>query len=329
MSTIGLLLRVMATCLLLLFALAPQCAAAPNHQPVHQDIYFPKNGETALVWNQPSLYISHYGKATLLRRRDLTARAIDFPSSWDAIVAFADDALRVANQILDDVAQEFNVTGQIDDLRITFNDILTTSGEIREHITEVTQQGITLDQISDELGLILNDILIYLQKAFPPPDQAPSHEERQKMVTIVLDKTEQGILDLFRKYGMPEDRLEILRESFDRLKPHIKKFVVITGDLIEQHPVLFSTLMFTGAMLLIPESWILRPLLGVMGFGPYGPIKGSPAAWAQRQFWGAAVQKGSWFAILQSLGMKGASGIRPILSAAGGGIGALFGKIFH
>ena len=56
---------------------------------------------------------------------------------------------------------------------------------------------------------------------------------------------------------------------------------------------------------------------------------GSLAAWAQRQFWGAAVRKGSWFAILQRLGMKGASGIRPIISAVGGGLGSLFGKIFN
>lgn len=329
MSTIGPILRAMAVCLLLLFVLAPQCAAAPNLQPVRQDAHFPKNGDTALVWNQPSLYISHDGKATLLKRRELlTTRDIEL-STWDVVLAFADDALRVANEILDEAAQEFNVTGQIDDLRTTFNDILTISGEIREHITEVTQQGLTLDQISDELGLVLDGVLSYLQKAFPPPDQAPSHEERQKLVTTVLDMTEQGFLDLLRKYGMSEDGLELIRESFDRLKPHIEKLVVITGDLIEQHPDLFAALMFAGAVMLIPESWILRPFLFVMGFGPDGPIKGSPAAWAQRQFWGAAVRRGSWFAILQRLGMKGASGIRPILGAIGGGLGGLFGKIFN
>jgi hypothetical protein len=124
---------------------------------------------------------------------------------------------------------------------------------------------------------------------------------------------------------MSEDGLENLRSSFDQLKPRVEKLVVITGDLIEQHPVLFSTLVFSATAMLIPESWILRPLLSMIGYGPYGPIKGSPAAWAQRRFWGAAVSKGSWFAFLQRAGMKGIS-VRPIMGAIGGAIGAIVGS---
>ena len=48
----------------------------------------------------------------------------------------------------------------------------------------------------------------------------------------------------------------------------------LIGDLIEQHPVLISTLVFAGVAMLIPESWILRPLLRMVGFGPDGPVKG-------------------------------------------------------
>lgn len=46
------------------------------------------------------------------------------------------------------------------------------------------------------------------------------------------------------------------------------------GDLAEQHPVILETLLFAGVGMLIPESWILRPLLSLFGFGPYGPVKG-------------------------------------------------------
>ena len=254
------------------------------------------------------------------------------------------------------------MTEKIDEFRSTFQNIVSTSSEIREHMTELTQRGLTLDQISDELGVIFNDILAHLKKAFPPPDQAPSHEARQEMVTSVLDRAEQGLQGFARKHGMSEDGLENLRSSFDRLKPHVEKLVVITGtpppvaalqfvsepsllgDLIEQHPVLFSTLVFSAAAMLIPESWFLRPLLSLMGYGPYGPIKGeqlindyrqagfsynwspgSPAAWAQRRFWGAAVSKGSWFAFLQRAGMKGIS-VRPVMGAIGGAIGAIIGS---
>jgi hypothetical protein len=96
----------------------------------------------------------------------------------------------------------------------------------------------------------------------------------------------------------------------------------IAGDLVEQHPTLLWLIFTYIAASLIPESWFLRPLLLLFGFGPLGPIKGarnmsqgcsaavdcfqsgSAAAWAQRFFWGAAVEKGSWFAYLQQAGMK-------------------------
>lgn len=47
------------------------------------------------------------------------------------------------------------------------------------------------------------------------------------------------------------------------------------GDINEQHPQLLPALAFSVAALLIPESWILRPLLSVFGFGPAGPVKGA------------------------------------------------------
>ena len=92
------------------------------------------------------------------------------------------------------------------------------------------------------------------------------------------------------------------------------------GDINEQHPQLLTTLVFSVATLLIPESWILRPFLSLLGFGPAGPIKGalkhqnhtfeahvsavgSAATWLQRRFWGGAVRAGSWFALLQAAGM--------------------------
>ena len=79
-------------------------------------------------------------------------------------------------------------------------------------------------------------------------------------------------------------------------------------------------LVFSVAVLAIPESWILRPFVRMFGFGTGGPVKGtlkrqnhtfetqvdavgSAAAWMQRYFFGAEVPSGSWFAWLQAAGM--------------------------
>lgn len=45
------------------------------------------------------------------------------------------------------------------------------------------------------------------------------------------------------------------------------------GDLVEQHPILFDVLLIVLTAPLV-EIAFLRPILGVVGFGPYGPIKG-------------------------------------------------------
>ncbi|OSX55995.1 hypothetical protein POSPLADRAFT_1063127 [Postia placenta MAD-698-R-SB12] len=76
--------------------------------------------------------------------------------------------------------------------------------------------------------------------------------------------------------------------------------------------------------MLIPEEWILDPLIQLFGIGPSGPEKGSIAAWAQRTFFGAEVKAGSWFSLLQSAGMKpGAPATKGVLVNILGAIGAL------
>lgn len=49
---------------------------------------------------------------------------------------------------------------------------------------------------------------------------------------------------------------------------------MLEGDIVERHPKLLETMLFSGAGLLLPEVWFLRPFLSMFGFGPYGPIKG-------------------------------------------------------
>ena len=50
---------------------------------------------------------------------------------------------------------------------------------------------------------------------------------------------------------------------------------VSLGDIAEQHPELFETLAIAGVMLIIPESWFLRPLFMVFGMSPEGPVEGA------------------------------------------------------
>ncbi|KAF9789199.1 hypothetical protein BJ322DRAFT_1105065 [Thelephora terrestris] len=315
MRTVGTILAAAGTALSLLCIIAPQVTVAANLQAAEKKISA-----------QPSQSIPDV-IGILPKLEGLADGAFQLPP-WEKIFDFADGFVKAADKQLNAAAREFNVAEKIDEFRNTFHNIVAASSEIRGDMTELTQQGLTLGQISDELGVIFNDVLEYLKKTFPPPDQAPGHEQRQEMVETVLDRAEQGLLDFARKHGMSQDGLEKLRSSFDRLKPHIEKLVVITADLIEQHPVIFSALVFSGVAMLVPESWFLRPLLSMIGYGPYGPIKGTAASWAQRRFWGAVVSRGSWFAFLQRAGMKGIALSRPFMGVIGAVIGGVVGALF-
>lgn len=44
-------------------------------------------------------------------------------------------------------------------------------------------------------------------------------------------------------------------------------------SLIDQHPDIVQAMLVTGAMLIIPESLILRPILGLFGFSRGGPVE--------------------------------------------------------
>lgn len=47
------------------------------------------------------------------------------------------------------------------------------------------------------------------------------------------------------------------------------------GVIVERHPQLLPILAFSVVGMFIPESWILRPFLGLFGFGPAGPLEGA------------------------------------------------------
>ncbi|KAI0080567.1 hypothetical protein K474DRAFT_1657713 [Panus rudis PR-1116 ss-1] len=141
-----------------------------------------------------------------------------------------------------------------------------------------------------------------LQRLFPPPEMAPSHEERKQSINSTLASVEDALVELGLKFNVDEKRMHTLARDFCL---HIETLVVSIGDLSEQHPVLRAILVSSVIAFIAPRIsvWVLRPVLNLFGFGPAGPVKGSLAAWAQSTFLGAVIPKNSWFSLLQSAGM--------------------------
>lgn len=109
------------------------------------------------------------------------------------------------------------------------------------------------------------------------------------MVAVALEKAGAALMTVCVKHGMNEERVAM---HWGTVRPAIENMVVVlggcvlsarfrvvlssdAGDLVEQHPDLLSALLITGAVMLIPEYLVLRPLLSLFGFGPMGPVKGT------------------------------------------------------
>ncbi|OJA16723.1 hypothetical protein AZE42_12356 [Rhizopogon vesiculosus] len=206
-------------------------------------------------------------------------------------------------------AMELYPSDTITEFKASVGNVTSTATTLHQVISEAAEQhGIPLDSMKGELGDIFNSMFEELKEQFPPPDEAPSHENRMAMITTALDRIEGGFLQFAINHGVSE---EPLKSHSNSLKLHAQSIVVtigtlpiFCGDLVEQHPDLAITLLVAAITVLLPELWLLRQVLRMFGFGPGGPVKGGVAAWLQRWLFGPAVPKGGWFATLQHLAMK-------------------------
>ncbi|VDB86047.1 unnamed protein product [Peniophora sp. CBMAI 1063] len=171
---------------------------------------------------------------------------------------------------------------------------------------------------------VIADGLLMLKEEFPPPETAGGHDARREHVQRTMDVVFDRIYEVLPSLINLSD--EELRRDLAGVRGALETLFTVTGDLVEQHPALVEVLLVSGTVLgglLVPEWWILRPLLRAIGFGPLGPVKGSAAAWAQRFFWGGAVKKDSWFAALQRAGMIGVPWFKRAFCAVCGWLGWL------
>jgi hypothetical protein len=184
------------------------------------------------------------------------------------------------------------IAENIASFKAAIQNVVASAGRFKNEVRETIEAcGGTLEGFSDELAVSFMSILKDLEAEFPPHDQSPSHKERVMMTANVMTKAEEYAVKLGRKNDISEASI---RTHFGDLRLHIEPLIVITGklvgnsnrvkcrrcfdiaagDLVEQHPVLLDVLLFSASVMVIPEAWLLRPLLSLFGFGPYGPVKG-------------------------------------------------------
>ncbi|KAG2069788.1 hypothetical protein BDR04DRAFT_1077639 [Suillus decipiens] len=233
-------------------------------------------------------------------------------SFWDKIAELGPNIKEYADELFY-LAVESYPSDKLMEFRESMVNVTATATALRKVCSGAAEDsGVSLHSVIEQHGDTFVVLFEELMKMFPPPEEAPGHENRTIMISTTLDRFEEGFLQVATQLGVSE---ELLKSHTSSLKFVVQDITVTIGDLVEQHPDIAKALLLIAITQLLPlllpeigaslEGWLLRSLLRMFGFGPQGPIKGGIAAWLQRWIFGATIPEGSWFSVLQRLAMIG------------------------
>ncbi|KXN85350.1 hypothetical protein AN958_11450 [Leucoagaricus sp. SymC.cos] len=207
----------------------------------------------------------------------------------------------------------------VSNLKIAMDDTVQEVRNVRVELeTFIAEKDITMDHVSEvlseEIGKaykeLKDDITVPL-----PENPSEKAKRRSELIEEALRKVDRAYVQAMVRLGIPDEQAD---QQFQAVLPKIHNVLLVAGNIIDHHPFLLDSVIFGVSMLLLPEVQILRPIMALFGFGPLGPVKGSTAAWLQSRFWGGFVKAGSWFAILQKVGMTlTGSWIQRVMASAG------------
>ncbi|KAF7762229.1 hypothetical protein Agabi119p4_8822 [Agaricus bisporus var. burnettii] len=237
---------------------------------------------------------------------------------------------QIADQLLGQITQAHaDVTPIVNEFKDSISKAISQARKTHDEIQEaIAGKGVTITEISTLLSREVQKIYEDLKDEVDDPlsddhdQRSRAPRDRAQLVSQIMEKVGIAYAVVLTGVGVPR---EVAETQFNDFSSTITPVILISGKIVDKYPFLLDIMIFVMSMLLLPHLSILRPILILFGFGPLGPIKGSIAAWAQRMFWGGAVASGSWFAILQRLGMTATgSAIGNLLASAG--ITAMFGR---
>ena len=188
------------------------------------------------------------------------------------------------SQLLKSAAAYFKFI-KLTDITSAMNNIVHAIATFRDSVQgALYPDHITLDTHTQELEALLMALAHGLE-SIHPPNKAP-HAQREEMVDKIMDETELALNSLVTHNGIKVEvvttYLRALKHALVTVGMSISPWMrlnVLThhvDDINEPEcPQFLPALVFSVVAMLVPESWILRPLLNVIGFGPAGPVKGA------------------------------------------------------
>ncbi|OJA12005.1 hypothetical protein AZE42_10139 [Rhizopogon vesiculosus] len=102
----------------------------------------------------------------------------------------------------------------------------STEGLFQHAMEHYPSEKVT--EFKENLRHIFHAAFEELKVQFPPPEEAPGHENRTIMISAMLDRTEEGFIQFPIKHGVSEEPLKC---HFSSLKFHVQHVLVIIGTL--------------------------------------------------------------------------------------------------
>jgi len=221
-------------------------------------------------------------------------RPANAPDFWDEVKAHGDAFRAVIDKVYQDTVARFpQVASYLTEFKDLMTHITDASCQFREdlqrRIHNVDTEHIST-KLSAELDIVYEDFKAEFSLPLPKDEDA-RYSQRKEMISWLMRKVEDAVVRVLALDQIPEPDV---RARFREIEPKITDALLIAGKLpwhlvldvnlvligtpgrlIDKHPILVDLIIYSAITLVAPESWLLRPLFRLFGFGPDGPVKGS------------------------------------------------------
>lgn len=162
--------------------------------------------------------------------REVSSASMQIDSFWREVATSSDKAREYAEARLNDFQSDPEKTAQITEFRALDNELVTAGNELQAVVDNAAQAGnADAQHVNENDGNSekpFGSIFERLQAAFPPPDHAPGHEERQRSIHNALAEVQTALANFLLQLGVPE---ESFRGVLDKLFPVLERIMVLIG----------------------------------------------------------------------------------------------------
>lgn len=152
---------------------------------------------------------------------------------WKELERLGDGVHQYAEEAINTLKLDPVVTARIEELKERWDNFLDAWNAL--HVDLMALEAVQkrdVNTLVDGIAEILAKVFERLKTQFPPPDQAPNHEQRKKSIHEALTQIEEALVTFLSELGMSED---VIRAHFSNFMPPLENVMVTIGTQLRSH----------------------------------------------------------------------------------------------